>query len=492
MFVSGAPAAPPRCLDPHSWVAGSVDLCSGALVYNDYVDDDYGADTGVRTTSHTATLAPTAGDQSYPAGQEATADLIRLTLRVEGDKLHVTGLLNALDKPDSTILAVAIDSDDNQATGGGKWGPLDVSSKGWDQIAYFKTGDPATNTIDGTMPLPPGTRWRVQAATAQADGTVMNVAFRGVDEQSGFKGNDLSSNLNPDAGSWFEDKQAAALGKGDISEFGQEVDVADLEHGVTRPAPDVTGLHERVYKSAYTIPPGEGRNEAGVPGRGNGGTGVPIGFEQTFQYLGQYQPYGIYIPPRGHAPYGMQMVFHGSSSVMSGLINQPGMEARFGDELNRILVVPEARGQNGFGSDISERDLLDVMDDVEASYPIDHNQVFSGGYSQGGYITYRMAELYPDRFAGAVDWVGFTGDDENGTPLQGHGYTAGAVGNVIDFVGNLRRVPTFMLYSGADELVHVNTALAMDNAFKGSDDIYTFYFHPIAEHLTYAALDDWR
>ena len=186
------------------------------------------------------------------------------------------------------------------------------------------------------------------------------------------------------------------------------------------------------------------------------------------------------------------MVFHGSSSVLSGLINQPGMQQQFGENLNRVLVVPEARGQNGFGSDISERDLLDVMADVQANYPIDREQVFAGGYSQGGYITYRMAVLFPDRFAGAVDWVGFTGDDENGTPAQGQGYTGGAVGNMIDFVGNLRRVPTFMLYRGADELVHANTAVAMDNAFQASDNVFTFYTHPAAEHLTYAALDDWR
>src|SRR3954452_15700284 len=122
--------------EPGSWVAGSASLCDGTLTYSDYLDDDYGADTGMRTTSHTASLAPTAGDQGYPAGDEATADLVRLTLRVEGDKLHVTGLLNALYKPDSTVLAVAIDSDNNQLTGGGKWGALSVSSKGWDQIAY--------------------------------------------------------------------------------------------------------------------------------------------------------------------------------------------------------------------------------------------------------------------------------------------------------------------------------------------------------------------
>jgi hypothetical protein len=489
---ASAHAGVSQCVGAKSWVAGSVDLCEGTLVYRDYVDDDYGADTGQRTTSHTSDLAPTAGDQSYPQGQEATADLIRLTLTVEGDQLHVEGLLNALYKPDSTVLAVAIDSDGNKLTGGGKWGDLDVSSTGWDKIAFFDTGNPTSNTIEGTMPLPPGGHWRVQAATAiKSSGQVMNVAFRGVDERAGFQGNDATTLVDPDAGSWFEDHQAAALATGDISGFGQEVDVADLKGGVTRRQTVDTGLHERVYKSDYGIDPFEGRNEAGVPGRGNGGNGVPAGFEQTFQYLGPYQPYGIYIPKQP-GPHGMQMLFHGSGSVMSGLVNQPGMQQRFGEELNRILVVPEARGQNGFGSDISERDLLDVMGDVERTYGVDRDQEFSGGYSQGGYITYRMAELFPDRFAGAVDWVGFTGNDENGTPAEGQGYTAGAVGNVIDFVGNLRRVPTFMLYSGADELVHVNTAVAMQSAFQATDNVFTFYMHPVAEHLTYAGLDDWR
>ncbi|MEA2441613.1 MAG: hypothetical protein QOH76_3037 [Thermoleophilaceae bacterium] len=491
--AAGAAAAP-SCLEPHSWVAGSTDLCGGTLVYNDYVDDDYGADTGLRTTSHTASLAPTAGDQGYASGEEATADLIRLTLKVEGNKLRVTGLLNALYKPDSTVLAVAIDTDGNRLTGGGPWGTLHVLSTGWEKIAFFSAGDPSANTITGTMPLPPGSKWRVQAVTAiKSSGQVMNVAFRGVNEESGFRGNDAASNVNPGKGSWFEDKQAAALRTGDISSFGYTVTVSDLKRGATQRQPVGPGLHERVYRSKYTITPGEGRNEAGVPGRGNGGSSnpAPLGFEQTFQYLGNYQPYGIYLPKKA-GPHGMQMVFHGSSSVMSALINQPGMQQRFGEDLNRILVVPEARGQNGFGSDISERDLLDVMADVQATYPIDRNQVFSGGYSQGGYITYRMAMLYPDRFAGAVDWVGFTGDDENGTPAQGQGYTAGAVGNVIDFVRNLRRVPTFMLYAAADELVHVNTALAMQSAFQASDNVFTFYTHPLAEHLTFAALDDWR
>jgi dienelactone hydrolase len=315
----------------------------------------------------------------------------------------------------------------------------------------------------------------------------MNVAFRGIHEQASARAVGATS----DSGSWFEDRQAAALGSGDISAFGAKVHPTALRAGHTRLQKVDAGLHERVYRSRFTVPPrNEGVDVDGVPGRGDGGGGLRLGFEQSFQYLGHFQPYGVYIP-KGRGPYGMQMVFHGTSSVFSALINQPGMQQRFGEDLHRILVVPEARGQNGFGSDISERDLLDVMADVERNYRVDRDKVFSGGYSQGGYITYRMAELYPDRFAGAVDWVGFTGDDANGSPSPIH-YTAGAVGNAIDYVGNLRWVPTAMLYAGEDELVHVWTANAMDAAFGASDDVFTFYLHPGGEHLTLGAFDDWR
>jgi hypothetical protein len=101
-----------------------------------------------------------------------------------------------------------------------------------------------------------------------------------------------------------------------------------------------------------------------------------------------------------------------------------------------------------------------------------------------------MAGLHPDMFAGAVDWVGFTGSTANGNPA-GLGYTAGAVGNGIDLVPNLLHVPTVMLYSGEDELVQANQAAAIDDAFAATDNVYRYYFHPAAEHLTYAALDDW-
>jgi pimeloyl-ACP methyl ester carboxylesterase len=191
----------------------------------------------------------------------------------------------------------------------------------------------------------------------------------------------------------------------------------------------------------------------------------------------------------------VQLVLHGCSANHASLINQPGMQQRFGEDLNRILLVPLGRGPVGWYSDISERDVLDVLGDVLGCYDVDRNAVFSGGYSMGGYGTLRFAALYPDFFAGAVNWVGFTGDILN-TPLPDNPLAGqspdGAVGNVIDFVDNLRNIPIVNLYSGADELVHVPTALALRSAFAASDVVHDFYLHPDAEHLTYAILDDWR
>jgi hypothetical protein len=418
LLLASAPTADAaaKCMKPYSWVAGTTSLCRGAVVYGDFVGDDYGADTGESwpESQRIGSLSPGAGDQAYPEGQETTADLIRLTMRIRGERLRVRGLLHALYEPDSTVLAVAIDTDGDQETGGGEWGDLGITSSGWDEIAYFNRGNMKRNLIRGSMPLPEGRRWRIQAAVANADsGQVMNVAFR-PNDYPGWSEDTSSSASDSSTGSFFEDQQAEALAEGDISEFGYSVRVRKMKRGRTRAAKLRPGLHERVYTSDYTVKPGEGMSYEGVPGRGGEDNDPKLGFEQKFNFLGRYQPYGIYIPKQD-GPHGMQMVFHGSSSNLSALISQPGMQEVLGEGMNRILVTPEARGTEGWGSDISERDVLDVMADVQRSYDVDRNRVFAGGYSQGGYVTYRMASLHPDRFAGAIDWVGFTGDGANGS-----------------------------------------------------------------------------
>ena len=165
----------------------------------------------------------------------------------------------------------------------------------------------------------------VQAVVAQSDGTVMNVAFRGPRELA--RAASVPEQILPDAGNFWEDRQARALGDGDISLFGKVVARSDMERRVTRPAEPVTGFQQRVYTSDYTLPPGEGVSLRGVPGR-QGDTGLPC--DQYFHYLGKYQPYGVYVP-EAPGPHELQLVLHGCEANHASQINQPNFQAAFGD-----------------------------------------------------------------------------------------------------------------------------------------------------------------
>src|SRR2546422_2420943 len=190
--ASSAGPGPAGC-GSGSYLAGTVDICNGELVYRDYVYDDYGAQ-GTSQPPSTGSLSNPTGTQSYPNPDHNTvnnyADIAAIRLRVSGGQLLVPFELNSLFDANSTVVALAIDTDDNAATGGGTWAdliafpdfpgsPLPLTSSGWDELHLFSTGNPATNKIEGAIPLPPGAHWRLQAVAAVASTrTVMNVAFR--------------------------------------------------------------------------------------------------------------------------------------------------------------------------------------------------------------------------------------------------------------------------------------------------------------------------
>ncbi|MDC0663410.1 prolyl oligopeptidase family serine peptidase [Marinobacter sp. SS21] len=513
-----------------SWAAGTTELCRGALIYYDYIYDDYGADGGLVSMNPSllsllnrggqydqpfantpGLLSPAAGDQRYPEGLENTADLVRLSVAINGNRLVINAELNTMFNTEDAILGVAIDTDFPADTGGGHWGKVDVRSDGWDQIYFTNHGDPDSNIMSLTAPMPEGNRWRIQAAVAKADGTVMNVAFRGPHEEASADG--AVNQVLPASGNFWEDRQAAALAGGDISEFGEVVNVSDLRQRVTRAAAKPTGFHQRVYTSDYPL--GEGIAMPGLNGRDGGG----LFCGQSFSYLGKYQPYGVYVPEGAETSTmqpGMMLVMHGCEANHASQINQSAMQRQFGDDLNRILVAPLGRGPYGFYTGPSERDVLDVMADMTQAYNIDSDRVFASGYSMGGFGALHMATHYPDRFAGMVSWVGHTGDLINKPAVQplvdelidtalesllrpALAAILGSVAdpqtgteNVIDYLGNLRHVPSAHLYGAADELVPIHEALAIAQRLAQAEAVdYHFYLHPVAEHLTLMALDDW-
>lgn len=473
VFAKETDAIPSGC-DTGSWVAGVTNLCRGDVVYRDYIYDDYGADIGAPPSPiYPIGSVSTTGDVRYPKGEENTADLRELRLSLRGDRLVVTFTLNALYDAGSTIGAIAIDTDHNPATGGGRWPTVAVSSTGWDLARVFRGGmpgvavDTTANTITGSIPMPAGTTVRIQAVTAQSDGTVMNVAFRGTREY----------------GTWFEDRQAAALSTGDISGFGFWVPVNDLRAATTKVADVPPGLHERVYESEYSLGRGEGMSYEGIPGDDG------VALQQRFHYFGAHQPYAVYLPDKP-GPHGVQLALHGFGNNFKELVMKPGFQQQMGEARNRIIVAPLGRGPAGWYSGPSERDVIDALDDAERSYPVDRDREFISGYSMGGYGTYRLAELHPDRFAGFIDWVGWS-DCLNGTPAAG-ACPDGPDSNPLDYVRNLRWVPGGLIYAGADEAVHATTAAGLQKAFAATGYPYQWWFHPAAEHGSFGWFDDWR
>ncbi|MCU1693642.1 MAG: hypothetical protein JWM64_2733 [Frankiales bacterium] len=159
---SAAPLPPPVATQPcggTSWWAGTTNLCDGSVVYRDYVNDDEGADTGGSgleegTANAFGTLAHPAGDVRYPAGRISSADLVRLQLTRVGDRVDVVAETAALYTAKDTVLTLAVDTDGNARTGGGQWGALEVRSAGWDRLVRITTGNPRTNTLRGSFPLP--------------------------------------------------------------------------------------------------------------------------------------------------------------------------------------------------------------------------------------------------------------------------------------------------------------------------------------------------
>jgi hypothetical protein len=99
--------------------------------------------------------------------------------------------------------------------------------------------------------------------------------------------------------------------------------------------------------------------------------------------------------------------------------------------------------------------------------------------------------LYPDRFAGVISWVGGTGDATNTYAGSGTIAPAGAVGNMIDFTASLLHVPTALLNAAEDPLLQISSAEALADRFRKGESPFEYFLHPVAEHTTFADLDEW-
>ncbi|SEH13088.1 Dipeptidyl aminopeptidase/acylaminoacyl peptidase [Natronorubrum sediminis] len=441
------------------------------------------------------------------------ADILEIRTRPTDDGVAYRIALNTMIEPDAAIVAIGIDTGGDGDT---DWGHNlgDLGAPVDHVLAVWGTGatldgealpddafsvDVDRNHLEVEVDLEPGREtWRHYAVAGlhdrdgdfrQDDGfldigdddpPVYNVGFRTVEdepleaEEDDRLGLDIdllegiASLLGGEDG-WRSANQAEALSERDISDLGADVDFGRLEDGdVDREIPQ-TGYHNRLYGSRYDL-----------------GEGITLDDEM---YRTRVQPYSVYVPesyePGEPAP--MHLLLHSLGQNYNQYAASPNKLAQLGAERDAIVLMPHGRGPSGWWANEAELDAFEAWADLTARYDIDVDRVTIGGYSMGGFGTYRLGSLYPDLFARGFAVVGPADEDILGGP------TDDLIGdqNAMRVTDNLRHVPLLMWAGVLDELVpyagvrNYRRQLA-DHGYRHRLDSF-----PADDHFTPFVRDEW-
>ena len=462
-------------------ISGTSRYDAGEWIYTDFVYDDYGADTVPAGQSNVVSLAPTSGDFRYPNGTTAAgnaADIVEVRARVAANSsdLEVRVLLQSITSAAVPAIWVDVDGTKSVFTATNAAVDADANTVSFTLVGAGIASEVSLNIgaglSDGQGALLAGTPG-FAAANAGAfttggptDARMFDLAFN-------------THTLEGRGGAWNEDVQSDALAAGTLQPFAQKIDVTSLKAGVTTPVPNVTGYSVHLFASRQQL-----------------GEGMASAFPQ---YRGKWQPYAVWVPSSyqesTQAPLFLSMhslsVHH--NQYRGGSAPSASYSAyyeQFGDGLSAIVVTPLGRGPDGWYEDQALVDTLEVWADILKRYNIDRERVYVGGYSMGGYGTYRLTTMMPDSFASAVSVVG--------PPVNGiWAYPAPPTGgesnpdNTRPQLENTRHVPFWITHGVQDELVPVAGIVHQTNRFAELGYEYRFALHPVGDHFAFAFLDEW-
>jgi predicted peptidase len=113
--------------------------------------------------------------------------------------------------------------------------------------------------------------------------------------------------------------------------------------------------------------------------------------------------YLCYLPadynPKSGQCWPLLLFLHGAgergTNVQDVAINGPLKLIKQGRELPFIIVAPQCPN----GQDWADEPLLKLLEHVNKEYAVDTNRVYLTGLSMGGYATWRLGMLHPEKFA---------------------------------------------------------------------------------------------
>ena len=154
---------------------------------------------------------------------------------------------------------------------------------------------------------------------------------------------------------------------------------------------------------------------------------TPGDHEQTLTVDKRERSYLLHVPPQYEdgTPMPLVIAFHGGGSNGQQMVEFSGLSDK-ADEAGFLVVYPEGTGRlEGFSTfnggnccGYAQRQNIDdvkfsaaVLDDVEARTSVDVKRVYATGISNGGLMSYRLADELSDRIAAIAPVAGPMGKE---------------------------------------------------------------------------------
>ena len=515
---------------------GTAIYSHGELVYQDHIFDATGPDDGrdARRRELTGSLADAAPDTyrleplftyapdelGAPAPEEFTydktygdtdrngneSDLEEVRFASNGSQLFVLARTTTLRTADATALVVLLDTaeggtsrevpfNSNLTTNEAEYA-LFLSNTA-PQIADLTSGsvttlpagsvvvnpDGFTNAIEAVVDLASigGDLRQVAVAAGNSNGDALRDLPIETDANEDPHANlaNVAFRLNEPPRIWMDQEQALTLHGMTIDPFLHEISIADLTAGRTDAFVPGPGYHDRIFVS-----------------------GGEVVVEKAQD--GLFQHYGAYVPEAydGTAEIPAQWWLHfRGGDAHTGAYVVPRIFKHFGEDMGSIVISPSGRGSSTWYVGRGHVDVLQVWADAMNSFAIDDSRVYVTGHSMGGWGSYLLTLLYPDRFAAAAPvagpvtqglWSGleFPGCDglpcwsgtNDGRPQDQH---------TRKLLENARHVPYAILQGTDDELVWYTGVARQAERLTQLGYRHRFYTYPGYEHYSHPIADQW-
>ncbi len=180
--------------------------------------------------------------------------------------------------------------------------------------------------------------------------------------------------------------------------------------------------------------------------------------------------YIIYLP-EGYTPdetYPVLVYLHGAGERDDSLgkVRKTGIPAKIeaGEDLPFIVIAPQCPENHTWQT--LTIDVIFLLDSILANYSADPNRVYITGYSMGGYGTWDLLRLYPEKFAAAA-------------PI------CGGLNWLIDLdttVAVIKTTPIWTFHGEKDDAVPISETQRLVDALQAVDGDIKFTIYPDGEH----------